>query len=134
MHYICDILNNKLKNRTMEVKQVIRENIKAFRIEFGYSQENIGSFLGINHSLISKFENGERDINMTYLIKLADLYNIDVVDFSKKNAVKNNASFAVFFRRDNHHEADLKEIALFQNIIRNYLKMNEIEKRYEKTV
>lgn len=71
------------------IGRTIGKNIKAFREQFGYTQEHVAGFLEIkDRSLLSHFENGDREISLVYLSKLADLYGVEVEDFMETNPVQ----------------------------------------------
>ena len=54
----------------------IGENLRVLRDGAGYNQQSIANFLGIDQSLISKIETGERSISVDMLDKLASLFGI----------------------------------------------------------
>lgn len=54
----------------------IAENIKAFRISAGLTQDKLASFLNGKKSLISNYENGHSTPDIYTLIKLADIFNV----------------------------------------------------------
>ena len=62
------------------------ERIKKLREANNYSQIIIAQFLGVDQSLISKIEKGERVLSSSMLDKLATLYGITVNDFVEGNS------------------------------------------------
>ena len=60
--------------------KAIGENLRVLRDGAGYNQLSIATFLGVDQSLISKFEKGERKPTKEQLIKLADFYNLPKQD------------------------------------------------------
>ena len=52
----------------------IGDKLKTLRTNYGYKQKDISEFLGVDQSLISKFESGERAISVDMLEKLGNLY------------------------------------------------------------
>jgi transcriptional regulator with XRE-family HTH domain len=54
--------------------QEVLFNIRKFRIEHDYKQGFVGKHLGIKQTGYSKIENGEVDISLRYIYKLAELY------------------------------------------------------------
>lgn len=63
--------------------KIIAERIKEFRKSSGLSQANIAGFLGVDQSLISKVENGERSLSVEMLEKLAVLYGVSMSAFTE---------------------------------------------------
>ena len=52
--------------------------IKELRLEKGLSQEELGQFLNIQKSAISKYERGALEPNKTMLIKMSELFHCSV--------------------------------------------------------
>ncbi len=109
----------------MEIGQVL----KAFREKNNFSQEAVASFLGIKRELLSYYENNNREPSVEVLEKLANLYGTELADFfeTDKNHINTNVAFAAF-RATNVNENDMKELAQFRKVVKNYLKIVELEK------
>ena len=58
--------------------------MRSLRERSGFTQSNIASYLGVDQSLISKFEKGERAITSDMLEKLTDLYGVPLSDLGKE--------------------------------------------------
>ncbi|MBQ8202763.1 MAG: helix-turn-helix transcriptional regulator [Clostridia bacterium] len=56
----------------------MKTNLKLLRQKKGYTQIALQMKTGIEQSLLSKFENGERIPPTETLIKLADFYNVSI--------------------------------------------------------
>ena len=54
------------------------ENIRSLRIDNGYTQRQIGDYLGISQNTYSQYEIGVLNYPVDVLIKLADFYNVSV--------------------------------------------------------
>lgn len=54
------------------------ENIRSLRVDNGYTQKQIGEYLGISQNTYSQYEVGVLNYPVDVLIKLADLYNVSV--------------------------------------------------------
>lgn len=52
------------------------ENIRSLRIDNGYTQKQIGEYLGISQNTYSQYEIGVLNYPVDVIIKLADLYNV----------------------------------------------------------
>ena len=67
--------------------------LREKRREKGYSQEEIAKRLNISQSNYSKYEAGTLEMSITNAIKLAELYNIDVLElFSNKKKTSSTTS------------------------------------------
>ena len=100
------------------MKMTVAKNLTNLRREYGYTQEQVSSYLGITQSNLSKIENGDRNFNMTLLDKLCLLYNcspeflLGETDFHEKSSIS--------FRSD--EKVDLNVVAKM-NEITGYLKL-----------
>lgn len=61
--------------------QIFRSLLVAAREKSGLTQVRLAEKLGKPQSFISKYERGERRLDFTEFIELADVLEIDVVDF-----------------------------------------------------
>lgn len=107
----------------MDNNQIIGSNIKLFREKLGISQEDLGSYLGVTHAAISKYESGSLNIPTQVIEKTAKLFGIDEYDLYEESIDQQQASVAFAFRADYLTPEDLQHVANFQKIVRNYLKM-----------
>lgn len=106
---------------TTDKKSILRQ----LREKFSYTQDEVSKYLGITQPAYQKYEAGETDVSMEGLAKLARLYGIDEYDILTGNIQSADVAFA--FRRDG--EANLEEVAHFQQIVTNYIMMcDELEK------
>jgi len=64
--------------------QIFRSLLVSARQESGLTQVQIAERLGKPQSFISKYERGERRLDLTEFIELADVLGIDVVDFMNR--------------------------------------------------
>jgi transcriptional regulator with XRE-family HTH domain len=115
----------------MSLGQIIGGNIFDYRTKLGYTQDHIANFLGTDRTTISKYENDEREISIINLNKLTDLFGIELEDLIEVDTTKKTASLAFAFRSDGIVMEDMESIASFQKIVKNYLKMKDIEKGNE---
>ena len=96
----------------MEDRLIIAKNIKLLRQASNYTQENVASFLGIGRSAYSNYESGDRELPLSCMEKLADLYGCDAY------------MLATAFRVDNLSPADMEQIAAFKRVVKNSLMMD----------
>jgi transcriptional regulator with XRE-family HTH domain len=117
----------QIKLIAMEIGEVIGQNIKNYRQKFGYNQDHIANYLGVDRTTLSKYESAEREISLLHLNKLADIFGIEVEDLIEPQAANKIANLAFAFRSEGIEEQDLKSIASFQKVVKNYLKMVQID-------
>lgn len=105
----------------MEDRITIANNIKLLREASNYTQENIASFLGIGRSTYSNYESGERELPMSCMEKLADLYGCDAYLFYEKKANVVESMLAAAFRVTNLSPNDMEQMAAFKRVVKNSL-------------
>lgn len=115
----------------MKTSEEIGKTIKEYRQRLGYSQEHIAEFLGIDRSTLSKYETGEREISLLHFDKLCDIFGIELDDLVENDSTAKSINLAFAFRCKEANVQDLKSLANFQKVVKNYLKMQQIanEKR-----
>lgn len=108
----------------MNERAIISKNIKRMREACRFTQEQVSQFLGIGRSAYSNYETGDRELPLEVMEKLADLYGCDLFLLYEEDAdiVKNMLTTA--FRVDNLSADDMKQIADFKAVVKNYLKMD----------
>lgn len=107
------------------MKSIIGNNIAKIRKIQGFTQDNLASYLGVSRVQISHFERGERDISVTELNKLANLFGVELSNLIEDDIDVQNMNLAFAFRSENT-ESDLEHIASFKKMVLNYLKMQRI--------
>jgi len=115
----------------MEPNAIIGRNVKAYREKLRYTQDAIANFLGVKRETISYYENGKREIDLIKLEKLANLFNVELQDLINEDPAVKELDFAIAFRTESLDESDLTQISEFQKIIKNFIKMQAILKRYD---
>ena len=63
------------------------ENIRKLRDNAGFTQSNIAQFVGVDQSLISKVEKGERTLSADLIEKLAALFAVPVEELENQSIV-----------------------------------------------
>ena len=61
-----------------KTNKTIGKNIRTFRHQHGWSQEDVANRLGISIPAFSKIETGVTDINLSRLEQIANIYEIEV--------------------------------------------------------
>ena len=108
----------------MEDRLIIAKNIKLLRQASNYTQEDIASFLGIGRSAYSNYESGDRELPLSCMEKLADLYGCDAYMLYEENESVIEDMLATAFRVDNLSPADMEQIAAFKRVVKNSLMMD----------
>lgn len=100
----------------------VGERLQDVRVMNKYTQQQIGDYLGVDQSLISKIEKDQRKINMSQLDKLCLLYDITPEYLTGES----DEYTPVHYRSD--EKVDLNVISKM-NQVRGYLKLlRELEK------
>ena len=110
----------------MEERQIISANIKRLREAGGFTQDHVASFLGITRSSYSNYEAGSREIPFPVMDRLSDLYGCDMFElYSEDNKVMESI-LVTAFRVDNLTPDDMQQLAAFNRIVKNSLKMDAL--------
>ena len=104
--------------------KVIGENLRILRDCAGYNQQSIAKFLGVDQSLISKIEKGERSISTDMLDKLASLFGITTSAIVNDVVVVRPLSCA--FRCSELSSSDMEAISAINKIALNAESMNNL--------
>lgn len=108
---------------TNEMK-IIGNNIRKMREKTGLSQKQIASFIGVDQSLVSKIETGERTISTDILDRLSALFCCPIEYLTKEDCTLNTYEFA--FRTNEIEEDDLYSLAEINKIALNQMQMDKI--------
>lgn len=108
----------------MEERLIIAKNIKLMREASNYTQEDVASFLGIGRSAYSNYETGDRELPLSCMEKLADLYGCDAYSLYEENTNVVESMLATAFRIDNLSSEDMEQIAAFKRVVKNSLMMD----------
>lgn len=110
----------------MEERLIVAKNIKLLRQASNYTQENVAFFLGIGRSAYSNYESGDRELPLSCMEKLADLYGCDAYMLYEENESVIEDILATAFRVDNLSPADMEQIAAFKRVVKNSLMMDKM--------
>ena len=92
------------------INQVVGENLKKIRELSGFTQEEVAKSIGVERSTYSNYEGGIREIPYHVLENVSNLFGCE--------------AFVLF--EDSIHADNLKEIAIFKDIVMSYHKMERI--------
>lgn len=108
---------------------IIGRKIKELRTEFGYTQQDVAEFLGVDQSLVSKYESGERAISIDALEKLGNLFGCGLIN-TDESAVSTIQPFKVAFRANDICSADMETISIVNKVLQNCLFMSKLIKEH----
>lgn len=103
-------------------KMILGERLKELRTKFGYTQADISSLLGVDQSLISKYESGERQVSVDTLEKLGDLYCCDLVHTPPVVS----PAIQVAFRASSIDASNMKAIQTVNRVVLNSVFMADL--------
>lgn len=124
--YFCHRI---IMKKVMREKEVIALNIKRMREASDFTQEQVSDFLGIKRSTYSNYETGDRELPLSIMEKLADLYGCDAYLMYEENADVVENMLATAFRVDNLTPGDMAQVADFKKIVKNSLMMDNLLER-----
>ncbi|GAV21852.1 helix-turn-helix domain-containing protein [Carboxydothermus pertinax] len=103
----------------------IGKKLQEARNKNGLTQEQVAKVLGINKVQLSYFENGAREINISLLQKLANLYGYSVEYFLGNEEI-NEPDIQIAFRAGDFIEEDLKIVSFAKTFLRNLHEMKSL--------
>jgi len=101
---------------------IIGRNISKYRVAYGYTLDNLATFLGIECQQLSNCENGISNISVINLNKIADLLGVELDEL----LAKNTRSILAKTHSQPLTDIDIQSIAEFNRIVLNYIKMNRL--------
>jgi transcriptional regulator with XRE-family HTH domain len=104
----------------------IAANIQAFRKEMRLTQEQLAAYLECKREMISYYENAERAVPISVLERLADVFGVETAVLLEEHANHSAARLHAAFRGSELTDADLRQIAAFKRVIKNYIRMDRI--------
>ena len=126
---------------------MLTKNLKYLREESGLSTKTIAELIGVTEDAYIDYESGSADerININAIETLSDLYNVEKYDLLTADFEKCDKLQRIRFKKENRESdaammhrggleipaSDLKEIAHFHHIVKNYEKMNKLLKSDE---
>ena len=126
---------------------MLTKNLKYLREESGLSTKTIAELIGVTEDTYIEYESGSADehMNINALETLSDLYNVKECDLLTTDFEKCDKLQLIRFKKENRESdsvmmhrggleipaSDLKEIAHFHKIVKNYEKMDKLLKSEE---
>jgi len=104
----------------------ISQNLKIIRESSGFTQQQLADYLGIKRSAYSNYELGDRQIPLAVLEKVSQLLGCELNIFFEENPQEVEDALLCAFRSDGLSVQDMKVLAEFKNIVRNYIKISRL--------
>ncbi len=110
----------------MKENLIVAKNIKLMRETANFTQEKVADFLGIKRSAYANYETGDRELPLSLMEKLADLYGCDaILMYSEDSSVVENM-LTTAFRVDNLTADDMIQVAAFKRVVKNSLMLDSM--------
>jgi len=110
----------------MVSNEKLSQRIKSLRKESKLTQEQMASYLDVDQSLVTKLENGTRNLNVDLIEKICNLFGCTDEYLLGESDEFIPLNFA--FRSNNIQAEDLKSIAMINKIAMNLRFMDEMIK------
>lgn len=106
------------------VGKVVKLRLKELRKEGQITQEQLAKYLNVDQSMITKLENGTRNLNIMLIDKICSLFGCSEAYLMGEDDDYVPLNFA--FRANGIQTEDLESIASVNKIVMNIRYMNEI--------
>ncbi len=98
------------------------KRLEELRTKLGYTQGDISSLLGIDQSLLSEYESGERKVSLSILEELEDIYCCDLIHAPPVIS----PAIQMVFHVNNVTTSNLKAIQAVNRIVLNTIFMSNL--------
>ena len=101
--------------------------LKYLRKKHNFTQREVGDFLDISQSQLAKVESNDRNLKLTKLLKLCDLFNVseEYLLYGEGDSDKNKLAF-----RKENKSIDLETLARMNRIVNNLKFMKDLYKEH----
>lgn len=104
---------------------IFHENLRFFRTKMGLTQLQVSEYLCIDRGAYANYEVG-RDMPFELVEKVCALFGISMAALYDEKAKVLEEEMICSFRSKELSGQNIKEVARFKNIVRNYLKMKSL--------
>lgn len=98
------------------------EVFKSIRLKCGFTQEQIATFLGVDRTMITKYEKGERGLGIGTLEKACDIFGCNL---SVLRGIEEYKPMTVAYRAKELTIEDMEAICMVQKIALNLRRIKE---------
>jgi len=67
-----------------QLQKIVGRNLRAWRLEHGYSQESFADHMGVHRTYMGAVERGERNLTLQTLERIADFIGVDPRELLKE--------------------------------------------------
>ncbi|OIQ59768.1 helix-turn-helix domain-containing protein [Neomoorella thermoacetica] len=107
------------------------KKLKIARENAGFTQSQVAKFLGITREQVSYFETGAREIDLSTLSQMADLFGYDLAYFIDVGKDVKDTEVALAFRAKDLKDEDLEVIAKAKRFLLNLDSLRKLVKGEE---
>ena len=68
---------------TASINAIVGKNVKRLRIEQNLPKKTLASIASVSRPLLDKVENGEADLRLSYIVRIADSLSVTPIDLLK---------------------------------------------------
>ncbi len=111
------------------MNKTIARNIKKLRETARFTPNEMALAIGIPGSAYCNYESGEIEVPYDVIEKVSNFFGCDMTVLFEESENVDAMIFASAFRLDGMTAEDAAEIMRFKDIVRCYLKMDEIQVR-----
>lgn len=105
------------------MNKIVGNNIKEFRSKMDLKQDSIAEYLNVSIDQLTSYEAGSLTVPINELEKLSDLFGVELADLLEENKTVGLLNLKGF------QDDDLKSVGEFKKIIKNYIKMKELNNK-----
>lgn len=99
----------------------IGKRLKEVRVSLGLTQEGICEFIGIKQAQLSEYENGKKQISISVLSKLSDLYGVSIDYFVTGKGYEPQNITSLAFRAKKVSPKDTRAILWAKQMLETYI-------------
>jgi len=110
-----------------QILKDIGKKLKEARKKAGLTQEQVSKLVDINKVQLSYYENGTREINITLLEKLANLYGYSVKYFIE-NGPEMEPDVQIAFRTEELCDENLEVVSFAKTFLKNLSEMRTLQR------
>jgi len=104
--------------------EMVGERLKAARQNTGYSQQAVADYIDKSREQISYYETGSRQISLSVLTKLSNLYGQSIDYFIGEET--NESELQIAHRSDDISKDDLEKIEWAKNFVNNLYELKHL--------